>query len=135
MRDTLPASAIHILFVEDHAQLRDLQLEILSSQGFQVTAAASGDQAAALLEQGLQPDVLLSDIRMPGRLDGVALARWVRERYPEMVILLQTAFADADIGGFRVMLKPFDPDTILALLRQMIADRRRDLDRPESPDT
>jgi CheY-like chemotaxis protein len=113
-------AGVHVLLVDDHALLRDLMAQILGSQGFQVTAAESGEAAMRLLEGGLNPQVLLSDIRMPGRYNGVELARWARARYPSLVILLQTAFTDIDTGDFRVLYKPFDPQMFLSAIQEML---------------
>jgi two-component system, cell cycle sensor histidine kinase and response regulator CckA len=112
-------AGIHVLLVDDHALLRDLMMRILASNGFQVTAAESGEAAIQLLEDGLSPQVLLSDIRMPGRYNGVELARWARKRYPSLVILLQTAFTDIDTGDFRVLHKPFDPQLLLSAIQEL----------------
>src|SRR5580692_11186518 len=108
----------HILLVDDHTLLRDLMAQILGSQGFRVTAAESGEAAMQLLESGLAPQVLLSDIRMPGRFNGVELARWARARFPKLLILLQTAFTDIDTGDFRVLYKPFDPQMFLTAIQE-----------------
>ena len=113
-------AGVHILVVDDHALLRDLMAQILSSQGFQVTTAESGEAAIRLLESGLNPQVLLSDIRMPGLYNGVELARWARPRYPSLVILLQTAFTDIDTGDFRVLYKPFDPQMFLSAIQELL---------------
>jgi CheY-like chemotaxis protein len=113
-------AGIHVLLVDDHALLRDLMAQILGAQGFQVTVAESGEAAIQLLEGGLCPQVLLSDIRMPGRYNGVELARWARARYPSLVILLQTAFTDIDTGDFRVLYKPFDPQMFLSAIQELL---------------
>jgi CheY-like chemotaxis protein len=112
--------AVHVLLVDDHALLRELMAQILGSQGFRVTAAESGEEAMRLLQSGLNPQVLLSDIRMPGLYNGVELARWARMRYPSLVILLQTAFTDIDTGDFRVLYKPFDPQMFLSAIRELL---------------
>jgi DNA-binding response OmpR family regulator len=121
MNDGVQIRPTHILMVEDHSLLRQFLERLLTAEGFQVTVAQTGDQAASLLERGVVPDVLVSDIRMPGRLNGLDLARWVRERYPSMAILLLTGFTDMDTGGFHVLYKPFNPETLLAEIKQSAA--------------
>jgi len=113
-------AAVHVLLVDDHALLRDLMAQILRSQGFLVTTAESGEAAMRLLQDGLNPQVLLSDIRMPGQYNGVELARWARTRFPSMVILLQTAFTDIDTGDFHVLYKPFDPQMFLSAIQELL---------------
>ena len=93
--------------------------QTLVAAGLRVTAAESGDQAAALLDGGVAPDVLLSDIRMRGRLNGQDLARWAQKRHPSMAILLQTGFGEVDACEFRVLHKPFDPDELLDAIREV----------------
>lgn len=97
--------------------LRGIMEQTLMTAGFEVTVAVDGDQAAALLDGGAHPDVLLSDIRMHGRLNGQDLARWAKRRYPSMVILLQTGFGDIRDSDFRVLRKPFGPDVLLDAIR------------------
>jgi CheY-like chemotaxis protein len=120
-------TVIHVLLVEDHALLRGILVQTLTAAGHRVTAAESADQAIALIEGGARPDLLLSDIRMPGRLNGLDLARLVRQRYPSVAILLQTGFAEFDTIDFPVLHKPFDSDTIQAAIRDVLAVRAHDL--------
>jgi len=97
--------------------LRGIMEQALLTAGLEVTVAESGDQAAALLAGGACPDVLLSDIRMRGKLNGQDLARWAKERYPSLVILLQTGFGDVDHCEFPVLRKPFGPEVLLDAIR------------------
>src|ERR1022692_2570397 len=68
-------TAIHVLLVEDHVQLRKVLKQTLCGEGFRVTTAESADQALSILGRGEAVDILFSDVRMPGRLDGLQLAR------------------------------------------------------------
>jgi two-component system cell cycle sensor histidine kinase/response regulator CckA len=117
MNEAARPRGFHVLLVEDHAMLRGIMEQTLVAAGLQVTVAESGDQAAVLLAAGAPPDVLLSDIRMRGKLNGKDLARWAKQRYPSMVILLQTGFGDIDDSDFRVLRKPFGPDVLLDAIR------------------
>lgn len=117
MSDRPANTAIHVLLVEDHVQLRKVLKQTLCGEGFRVTTAESADQALSILGRGEAVDILFSDVRMPGRLDGLQLARWVQEHRPEIMILLQTGFSDMDTGNFRVLRKPFSPDELSAQLR------------------
>jgi DNA-binding response OmpR family regulator len=112
--------AIHVLLVEDHSRLRKILQLALESDGFRVTAAESADAALALLERGAAADVLLSDIRMPGSIDGLQLARWARIHHTEMAILLQTGFSDLDTGDFPLLRKPYPPEELSARLRAIV---------------
>ena len=107
----------HVLVVEDHALVRQFLTMVIGSAGFRVTTADTGDDALALLEQGLEVDMLLSDIRMPGSVDGLQLARWARARRPDMAILLQTGFSEGPVEEFRVLQKPYPPEVLLASIQ------------------
>ena len=115
-----PLQPTHVLLVEDHVQLRGILQQTLCSEGFRVTATTSADQAQMILDSGAAIDILFSDIRMPGSLDGLQLARWVRQHYPAVSIILQTGFSNADTGEFQVLRKPFTPDELCARLRAAI---------------
>ncbi|MGA2708840.1 MAG: response regulator [Steroidobacteraceae bacterium] len=115
---------IHVLLVEDHVLLQRILTRTLNDGGFQVTAVGSADQAVALLEGGATADVLLSDIRMPGSLDGLQLAHWVRTHRPAVVIVLQTAFTDMEVDDFRVLRKPFTPAELMQCLQDALDESR-----------
>ena len=107
----------HVLVVEDHALVRQFLTMVIGNAGFRVTTADNGDVALALLEQGLEADMLLSDIRMPGSVDGLQLARWAKARRPNMAILLQTGFSEGPVEEFRVLQKPYPPEVLLASIQ------------------
>jgi DNA-binding NtrC family response regulator len=69
-------------------------------------------------------DLLFSDIRMAGRMDGLQLARWVREHRPGMEILLQTGFTELLTGDFTVLQKPYSPQELIAAIRTTLEKRR-----------
>ncbi|MDB5935267.1 MAG: hypothetical protein JWQ01_2611 [Massilia sp.] len=108
----------HVLFVDDDALLRDTVVPALQQAGFQVTVAASGDDALAQLESGLRPHVVFSDIVMPGRTSGIDLANVVRERFPDTGIVLATGYSDKRIGlpGVQVLSKPYELAVVIEAL-------------------
>jgi DNA-binding NtrC family response regulator len=114
----------HILMVEDHALIRQFMEMALVGAGFRVTVAENGDQARALLEGGAVADLLLSDIRMPGSMDGIQLASWVRVNRPRMAVLLQTGFSHADLADFTVLQKPISPEELLDAVRRELRQPR-----------
>lgn len=114
---------MHVLLVEDHSMLRRLLEHVLTDAGMTVTLAGNADQAIALIGSGLAPDLLLSDIRMPGEMNGLELARWVRDHHPGVAILLQTGIAEALGGDFRVLQKPFSPDMLLSAVADALRGR------------
>jgi CheY-like chemotaxis protein len=106
-----------LLIVEDHAQLRQVLALTLRAEGFVVSVAISGDDAMQQLIGGLEVDVVLTDIRMPGTLNGLDLARWIRSTRPLIRVVVQTGFTQEDTGGFVVLAKPFTDQQLLAVLR------------------
>ena len=83
-----------ILFVDDDPDILSFGATILKDAGHQVQVASCGDIAAILLEQGLGFELLITDIVMPGRLDGFALADSARALQPDIRIIYSTGFAE-----------------------------------------
>lgn len=127
-------SAIKILYVEDEPELRDhigyaLRLHIDS-----VTTAANGKEALDLIRDN-PPDVVLSDVRMPV-MDGLELARILRQEFPELPVVLCTAFTDTDcllkaidLGVAGYVTKPVDLFRLLGAIRSAVLPilQRREL--------
>ena len=118
----------HILTVDDDAVTCDLLCEVFSREGFGAAFANSGE--AALLEVARQPpDLLLSDIRMKSRLDGLSLLEIVRHEYPSVPVVLMTAFGSIETavravkeGAFDYISKPFNIDELVAIVRRALAN-------------
>jgi CheY-like chemotaxis protein len=77
-----------ILVVEDEVLIRLHLAEELRDSGYNVIEAASGDEAITLLSSVDDIGLLLTDIRMPGNVDGIALANWTRSQFPSIKIVL-----------------------------------------------
>jgi DNA-binding response OmpR family regulator len=80
-------SGLVVLVVEDNDRIRNAEAEALSSCGYNVLTATDTNAALQLLTD-LQVDLLVTDIRLPGRLDGIALARSAKQRWPDIKVLL-----------------------------------------------
>ena len=115
-----------VLLVEDELVIRMLLADVLSDAGFAVIEAASGEEAAGLI--GRPPatfSLLVTDVHMPGRLDGLQLARLMRGRFPGMPTIYMTARPDivrqaGPLGPQEVLFpKPFSPFALLDLARRM----------------
>jgi signal transduction histidine kinase len=122
-RSLAPLDGVHVLVMEDEPDTRDLVSTVLSHSGAQVTAVPSTAEALDALDR-LRPDVLVSDIGVPGE-DGYSLVRKVRAREPErgglMPALALTAYARAEdrvqamAAGFQMhVAKPVDPAELVA---------------------
>lgn len=113
----LPWPGVRAMLVEDHPALRRILAQTLATLGFAVTMVADADEARAAIERDGCPELLFSDVRMPGSMTGIELARWVRERHPQARILLQTGYAVGDATGFATLTKPFSADQLLEAIR------------------
>ena len=99
--------------------VRELAFEDLSDAGHEVTAAGSGDEAIAILRNDQGFEILFTDIRMPGEVDGWRLAEEARRLIPSLKIVFATGLNDD--GGWknpedRMLAKPYRKDDLLAAL-------------------
>jgi len=105
-----------VLLVDDDAEVREVVMSMLEELGYLVDEAQDADSALARLADDTRPpiDVLLSDIVMPGRLDGVGLGAEAQGLYPELPIILATGYTErlAAEHGLRVLAKPFTSQTL-----------------------
>ncbi len=117
-----------VLVVDDSPFFRNMLTPLLSVAGYEVTAAESADQALQMQEAGVDVDVIVSDIEMPGT-DGFAFAEAVRSHgrwreKPMVALTSRTSPADLDRGrvvGFSDYVAKFDRDTLLKSLSQTLA--------------
>lgn len=115
-----------ILLVEDEALIRLLVSEVLLEQDFDVLEACSGDEAMALLEQHGDFDLLLTDVHMPGRFDGIEVARRARVRQPDLPVVFATGRPDTlrafgTLGSREMLLaKPFSPLEALRTVERLL---------------
>ncbi len=113
-----------ILAVEDDPGIRRLVRIDLASFGYKVLMAENAADALQVLESGERIDLLFSDIVMAGKIDGLALARLVRQRWPSIRILLTSGFPDTDIDdgsrmgeNFALLSKPYRKPELAKALR------------------
>lgn len=122
----LRAAGRAILLVEDDWNIRTLEAEILREVGCQVIEVGSADEALSCLERS-SVALLVTDIRLPGSLDGIALACRVRQVLPQLKILMVGADADflPDQGGGiadRTLRKPFSPAELEHCVAELIGE-------------
>jgi DNA-binding NtrC family response regulator len=108
-----------ILFVEDDPASLEIAIEMLREASYEVVPAVNADIALILLEEGLPFRLLITDIVLPGRLDGFALARRAKEILPKLEIVYATGFpvvAGVRSRGApwgRTLLKPYGRDDLV----------------------
>ena len=114
-----------VLFVEDDPLVREAVVGGLEDAGFDVVVAASGDQALAMIEKGLDTEVVFSDIVMPGQVSGIDLAALLRERRPGLPVVLATGYTDqrAVVPGVQVLAKPYEIGQLVELLAGLTRPR------------
>jgi DNA-binding response OmpR family regulator len=115
----------HIVVVEDEPTQRQLLLDYLGKQNFQVSGADGGPALRKLVEREL-PQLVLLDVGLPGE-DGFALARWLREKSGRVGIIMVTAAADTvdrvvglETGADDYIAKPFEPRELLARIKSVL---------------
>jgi CheY-like chemotaxis protein len=85
----VPASAAPaILIVEDDVLLRVTMADELREQAYTVVEAATGDEALLILTSGTKIDLVLTDVTMPGKTDGLALAKYLRNHCPMIKVVI-----------------------------------------------
>ncbi len=112
-----------VLLVEDNPSIAAVLEETLQSVGCSVVCHESADDAVAWLEVNSPPDLLLTDIVMPGHRDGLDLARHVRQRYPHLPVIVMTGYSDRmdELATMEVVVlaKPFAPSALLAAITSL----------------
>jgi CheY-like chemotaxis protein len=121
LRDGRAAS---VLVVEDDEMLRTCSAEIVVEAGFNAVEAANADEALTILERRSDIALLLTDIQMPGSMDGLKLAATVERRWPDIKIILISGDEEAAErkrpANSRLFFKPFRTIQIVQELREMI---------------
>jgi CheY-like chemotaxis protein len=116
------STKISVLIVEDEPLIRMGAVKIIEDAGFEVIEAARADEAIRILECRGDIRVVITDIHMPGSMDGLKLAHAVRNRWPPIKIIVTSArdlITEKDLPeGGRFFAKPFDPIEITGALRE-----------------
>ncbi len=92
-RENAVSKGARILLAEDQQDVLDVLVMILEKAGYVVTAVANGDQAKVAFETNPSFDLVLTDIVMPGRLQGTALVRELRESWPDLRVVFMSGYA------------------------------------------
>jgi PAS domain S-box-containing protein len=123
-----PGQPLHVLLVEDNADVAEVARLLLAEQGYAVSQAETADEALRRLESGLVPDLVFSDLVMPGERNGLDLARAVRARWPDLPVLLATGYSDAACQstgeGFTLITKPYQPSALIVAVQKATEERR-----------
>ncbi|MCX7175958.1 MAG: nitrogen regulation protein NR(I) [Proteobacteria bacterium] len=135
-----------VWIIDDDRSIRWVFEKALAREEIPFKSFGSAVEAQTALDSGELPQVLVSDIRMPGQ-SGLDLLRHVKTHYPDLPVIIMTAYSDLDSavsafqgGAFDYLPKPFDVDQAVALVRRAIGHSEgtpagRDLDQEKPADT
>ncbi|WP_454279020.1 response regulator [Sphingomonas sp. Marseille-Q8236] len=109
-----------ILIVEDEPFIRYDLVDFFEDRGFKVFEAEDAEEAIEVLAANASVRIVLTDVQMPGSMDGVKLAHFVRDRYPPTILIVVSGMANpsaADLPDRAVIVgKPFDPRHVLRVI-------------------
>jgi CheY-like chemotaxis protein len=113
-----------VLLVEDNIQVGDVSTMLLESLGYRVLRAERPAAAFEMLKREPGVQLVLSDIVMPGDMDGLSFARELRKLYPGLPVLLATGYSSAAerVGSeFPIIRKPYDNATVGMAVKNLMA--------------
>jgi CheY-like chemotaxis protein len=115
-----------VLVVEDEPRLRKMTVARLRDLGYRVLDAANGPDALAVIESGPPPDLLFTDMVMPGGMTGADLATAAREKQPEIKVLFTSGYSEPDVvrrgqtAGAKWLRKPYSVVDLARTLRDIL---------------
>ena len=115
-----------VLVVEDQDLVRLVLVDLLRDEGFQVVEVSTGDAAAALIDGPDGFDLVVTDIQMPGKLDGIAVGRHARRRHVDIPIIYVTGQPESMAGvgwlGSRdaFVRKPYGLQDMVAVVTRLL---------------
>ncbi len=117
-----------ILLAEDQEDVREILVRILENANYNVTPAPSGDVARTIFENDPSFDLLLTDIVMPGKLQGTTLAKVLRETWPDLRVVFMSGYAsEATVHGNGLrpedirLMKPIQKRDLLTAIERVLA--------------
>jgi DNA-binding NtrC family response regulator len=120
---------VRMLLVDDEADFLSAIVKRLNHRGYDVHGAAGGDEALELLQR-LKIDVVVMDVKMPGR-DGLSLLQEIKDRWPFVEVIMLTGHASVEsgirgmeLGAFDYLMKPAKLDELLQKVRQAVERKR-----------
>lgn len=135
MRSDLTSSSLNtakspacILVVEDEVLVRIMVSDFLREAGFDVIEACDADEAISILHSGVTIDLLLSDVRMPGSMDGLGLLEYSRKNFPVLPVIITSGHLSPNEalarGAAQYLGKPYSFGYAVALLELELTKSR-----------
>jgi len=114
-----------VLVVEDSPFILMNAVDLVTNAGFEGVGATSADEAIAILEVRTDIRLVFTDVEMPGTIDGLKLAHYIRNRWPPIHLIVASARTiqkESQLPtGSRFFSKPYDNDTIVKEITRMLA--------------
>lgn len=110
--------AISVLVVDDEPAVRSIASDILSDAGFDTVAAADADQALHILTHDARVDVLFTDIRIPGAMNGLELARVAKRKWPALHVIITSGYFGDDFPAPEFLPKPWSASELVSRVAQ-----------------
>lgn len=111
---------VHILVVEDELFIRMSVSDAFRDEGYTVIEAFNADEAVDILTAGKAVDLVFSDVRMPGSLDGMGLLKFIKERFSSLPVVLASGHLEPNValagGANHFLSKPFQIGTVLEVV-------------------
>ena len=113
-----------LLIVEDNPEIAQMKSVLLQEYGYRIALAADGEQALSIVMSGEIIHLVFCDIVMPGKLNGIDVARILREHFPRLPVLLTTGYTteagNASQEGFAILAKPYRPEVLHRAIRDLL---------------
>lgn len=113
-----------VLVVEDTSLIRMLAVELLEQAGFETLEAESADEAIRILQRRPDIHLVLTDVHMPGTMDGIKLSHYIRDRWPPVLLVVASGKAIVEESqlpaGARFFAKPYDGAKLVETISHML---------------
>ena len=114
-----------VLIVEDSAIIRMGAVDLVLSAGYEALQACDADEAIRILESRADIDLVFTDVQMPGTMDGIKLARYIRDRWPPVKLIVASGtaiFEESSLPeGSRFFPKPYNDHAIGDAMARMLS--------------
>jgi DNA-binding NtrC family response regulator len=112
-----------VLVVEDNAEVAEITASLVEQLGYQTTRAENATEALNRLQRGDKVDLVLSDVVMPGGMNGIALAQEIGNHYPHIPVVLTSGYSDVvhtAQSRYAILRKPFQLSALEKSIREAL---------------
>ncbi len=112
-----------VMVVDDQPAIREVLCLLLQKMGQETISVNSGAEALQMLEQSVRPNLVITDLMMPGELDGRGLAAEIRRRYVDLPVLIMSGYTDVTELDVEFLHKPFSADSLRAAITRTMSQK------------